>query len=109
MDSKKIIGMLLIILMVVFIAGNSFALPPLDLTGDNDGEDLNQTLDPNAGNGSSTNEETPSSNPTNENQNLDTDLPNTGIADTTALVAVGIFCVVAGIYAFAKFKSYSDI
>lgn len=101
---KKTISIIMIILMVVLISSKVFATDgALDLTNTlgTPTEGANPPLDLNP-----TNENTA---PTTPNVTDDTNLPNTGVADTTAFIVVGIACIAIGIYAYKKVRDYKDI
>ena len=95
---KKTISIIMIILMVVLVSGKCFATDgALDLTNT-----LNNTP--------STNEQpNQPTNPVQPTQNVteDTNLPKTGVADTTAFIVIGVACVAIGIYAYRKMKYYT--
>ena len=122
MKSKKILSIIMIILMVIFVAGCSYAAP-LDLNSSDEVEDLTPTLDQNANNNSSTNDNsslTPNANAnTNTNNNgnrvangntdntmIGSSLPATG-AKMFIIPAI-ILIILAYVY-YNRYMKYKDI
>lgn len=102
---KKTISIIMIILMLVLVSNKVFATDgALDLTNTlgTPSDNTNSTLDLNT----PTNENTA---PTTPNVTDDTNLPKTGVADTTAFIVIGVACIAIGVYAFKKMRDYTDI
>ena len=106
----KIVLVMVITIALLGVSGNVFAADDtyLDITGPITGTDINTNTDPTP---DTTPEPTPEVKPETNNQQNDynTNLPETGLAENTMLVVAVVMLTGIAIFAYKKVNEYKNI